>query len=199
MRTNDEHEREVKFYISDLHTITARLSAVGAVLIKERVHELNYRFDTDEQKLRSLHQVLRLRQDEQSHLTFKGQSDLSQGIVDRMELETIVSDLTTTKKILEALGFQVFLVYEKSRTTYAYKDCEIVLDELPFGFFMEIEGESTEAIQRVANDLGFNWEKRILLSYLEMFSKLKTNKKLDIDNITFDSFINTKFTELDFI
>jgi adenylate cyclase class 2 len=198
MHTNDDHEREVKFFIADLKEMFSRLSVAGAVKQKERVREYNLRFDTPHQSLRSQHQVLRLRQDDQTHLTFKGQTDLSQGIADRRELEITVSDFNSARKILEGLGFVVFLIYEKFRTTYQLNACEIVLDELPFGYFMEIEGETAQVIQTVAQKLNLDWEKRITLSYLELFNNLKTNKNLHMENIVFESFQNRKFIESDF-
>jgi len=199
MHTVDDHEREVKFFIADLKEISSRLLTIGAVVTKERVHEYNLRFDTPDQKLRSKHQVLRLRQDDQTRLTFKDRADVSQGVADRQELEITVADFKSTQKILEALGFTVFMIYEKFRTTYGYKGCEIVVDELPFGFFVEIEGATEDAIKTVASDLKFNWEKRILLSYLDLFNILKINKDMRIVSLTFDNFAGTKFTEADFV
>ena len=46
--------------------------------------------------------------------------------------------------ILEALGFTPALVYEKRRQTWRLGKTEIVIDVLPFGLFMEIEGRATE-------------------------------------------------------
>ncbi|RJQ44602.1 MAG: CYTH domain-containing protein [Anaerolineaceae bacterium] len=198
MHTNDNHEKEVKFFLTDFNEISTRLFAAGAILQKERVHEYNYRFDTSNQKLRNHHQVLRLRQDKQAHLTFKGSSDFSAGITDRQELEITVSDFESTKKILEALGFMVFMIYEKYRTTYRFRECEIVLDELPFGSFMEIEGFSADSIRSAAEELGLNWEKRITLSYLELFHTLKVKKNLQMNHILFESFEHTSFVESDF-
>ena len=46
--------------------------------------------------------------------------------------------------ILEALGFTASLVYEKRRQTWRLGQTEIVIDVLPFGLFMEIEGRANE-------------------------------------------------------
>ena len=46
--------------------------------------------------------------------------------------------------ILDALGFTRLLVYEKRRHTWPLGPTEVVIDELPFGLFMEIEGEEDE-------------------------------------------------------
>ena len=45
--------------------------------------------------------------------------------------------------ILDAMGFMPALVYEKRRETWALGKTEIVIDELPFGLFMEIEGDES--------------------------------------------------------
>lgn len=198
MQTNDTHEREVKFYISDPQGITNRLQSIGTIQIKNRVHEYNLRFDTAKQDLRQNHQVLRLRKDSANHLTYKGASDNSEGIADREELEITVSDFGMTRSILEALGYTPFMIYEKYRTTYIYKECEIVLDELPFGFFIEIEGVSVETIKEVAADVGVKWENRITASYLELFENLRRNKNIQAQNILFSEFSGLDFTEADF-
>jgi adenylate cyclase class 2 len=41
------------------------------------------------------------------------------------------------------LGLQPRLIYEKHRDTWKLRSVEVVLDELPFGMFMEIEGSIT--------------------------------------------------------
>ncbi|MGV8026324.1 MAG: class IV adenylate cyclase [Anaerolineaceae bacterium] len=198
MHTTDNHEREVKFFILDQEEMRGRLSTLGATLLKNRVYEINLRFDTASQTLREKHQVLRLRKDDQNHLTFKDQADLSNGIADRRELEITIDNFDVARSILEALGYHVFMIYEKYRTTYQFKKCEIVLDELPFGFFIEIEGLTIDAIHSTANELGLDWEKRITLSYLDLFNNLKVNKKLQIENIVFESFEKKDFIESDF-
>jgi adenylate cyclase class 2 len=47
------------------------------------------------------------------------------------------------ESIIENLGFQKALIYEKRRQTWQFRAVEIVLDELPFGQYMEIEGSIT--------------------------------------------------------
>ena len=83
MHTNDHHEREVKFFLSDLQYCKQLLEHAGALLVKERVYELNYRFDNSTNSLQNKHQLLRLRKDDQVRLTFKDRTDLSAGIADR--------------------------------------------------------------------------------------------------------------------
>lgn len=198
MQTADSREREVKFYIDDPQWISTQLKSIGAEIKKERVHEYNLRFDTTDQNLKFHHQVLRLRKDSAIHLTYKGASDSTAEVADREELEVTVSDFDTTRSILERLGFQAFMVYEKYRTTFTYKECEIVLDQLPFGHFIEIEGTSSAEIKETAGDLGLDWKKRITASYLELFLNLKRNRNLNISSIEFAKFKGMEFTESDF-
>ena len=198
MHTEDAHEREVKFFIDDPQRISAQLKHVGALIEKKRVHEYNLRFDTPDQNLKQNHRVLRLRKDSAIHLTYKGASDSTAEVADREELEVTVSDFDTTRSILERLGFQPLMIYEKYRTTFTYKECEIVLDQLPFGYFIEIEGSSVAEIKETAADLGLEWEKRITASYLELFQNLKRNTKLHAQNILFAEFTGMNFTEDNF-
>ncbi|NMC45305.1 MAG: class IV adenylate cyclase [Chloroflexi bacterium] len=198
MQTVDNREKEVKFFISDPLRIRDHVLAHGARLQKERLFEMNLRFDTSQQTLRASHQVLRLRQDDHVRLTYKDQSEFSEGIADRRELEVTVSDFETTRSVLEALGFEVFMIYEKYRTTFTLDPCEIVIDEMPFGNFIEIEGPSADIIHDMALRLGLDWEKRITVSYLDLFYGLKDQKKLSAPYICFEYFKRLGFKEEDF-
>lgn len=98
--------------------------------------------------------VLRLRRKgERAVFTFK-ERDLSGSPIKRQrEEETDVSDARALSAILEALGYRPVLVYEKRRETWRLRGAEVVIDELPFGLFVEIEGEEA-AILEAENLLG---------------------------------------------
>ena len=79
--------------------------------------------------------------------TFK-ERELSGSAVKRQrEEETEVSDAAALASILEALGYRPALVYEKRRETWRIAETEVVLDELPFGLFVEIEGEEARILE----------------------------------------------------
>jgi hypothetical protein len=65
------------------------------------------------------------------------------------------------------------------------KTVEVVLDELPFGDFAEIEGPDTAAIQAAALALGLIWEARCAESYLGLFALVRASQGLDAQNLTF--------------
>jgi adenylate cyclase class 2 len=85
--------------------------------------------------------VLRVRKtQDKTILTFKKSVQNEFSIKQKIEHETEIADAGEIVKIIENLGFTPRLVYEKRRKTWHFRAVEIVLDELPFGEFMEIEG-----------------------------------------------------------
>ena len=98
--------------------------------------------------------VLRLRRiGEKTILTFKRRVQSEFAVKHNIEYETEVADFDEIAKIFENLGFRRALVYEKRRRTWNFKQAEIVVDVLPFGDFMEIEG-SVMAIAEAEMFLG---------------------------------------------
>lgn len=167
-------EMEVKFLIADLPALLEKMERLGAETLRPRILEVNLRFDTPDMRLRSRAEVLRLRQDDQTILTFKGQGEIVDGVISRQELEVSASDFQTTRAILEGLGFQVFMTYEKFRQNYRLNGLVASVDELPYGNFIELEGSSPEHVCGTAALLGLDWEQRINVSYtalLEIFNQ----------------------------
>jgi len=89
--------------------------------------------------------VLRLRRvGERAILTYKERFPTNSEVKHQREDETEVSDAQALDSILTGLGFTPTLIYEKRRMRWELGAAEIVIDELPFGLFMEIE--ASEAI-----------------------------------------------------
>jgi adenylate cyclase class 2 len=193
-------EIEAKFYVRDLEKIRRRLQELEALLIQERVLEMNIRFDLPDGGLGSEGRVLRLRQDTDAKLTYKGGSTNEQGVLSRNEIEFVVEDFEKAKAFLEALGYQSIFYYEKYRTTYEIRQtseapkngetsevsAHIMLDELPYGNFVEIEGETPESIQAVADLLNLQWDKATPTSYHMLFVRLcEKHPELDPKPLSF--------------
>ena len=187
-------EIEVKFYVRDLKVLETRLVSAGGELVEPRLTEVNLRFDLPGDDLLHSGRLLRLRQDKIARLTYKGPGGEQAGARLREELEFEVSDFKIAQSFLEALGYQVVVVYEKYRTTYTLGSCEIVLDELPYGYFIEIEGPDGEEIRSIAERLEMDWEKRILDSYLVLFERLKGALSLDFRDLSFANFKGISLT-----
>ncbi len=188
-------ETEAKFYIRDLRKIELRLQELKAQLIQPRTHETNLRFDNANSDLRRSYRVLRLRQDEKARFTFKGPSvEKEGGVLSRQEIEFVVEDFESAKQFLEALGYEAVVFYEKFRATYELNDTHIMLDELPYGEFIEIEGESVEAIHNIANLLGLNWDAMIKAGYHALFERVTGKYNLESSQLSFAALKNIKIT-----
>ena len=183
----DKDETEVKLYVGDLAALAARLEAAGAVLEHPRTYEHNIRYDTPGGDLSRRYVVLRLRRDTRVRLTYKGPASISEGIMSRFEAEVTVDNFETMDGILRALGYVPFMIYEKYRTTYRLGEVEVVLDEMPFGNFCEIEGPRA-AIEAALDALGLAEYPRIGTSYLGVFARLKEKLELPFRDLTFANF-----------
>jgi adenylate cyclase class 2 len=179
-------EIEVKFHIRSVRELERQILSHDGRLESVRVLETNLRFDDPQGSLAAAHQVLRLRQDLKATLTFKGPGEMRDGILRRLELETRVDDLDDTRSILEALGYVVVFIYEKYRTVYGLTGTHVMLDELPCGGFVEIEGEHS-AIHAVSDLLHLRWASAVEDSYAGIFMRLCAAQRLDFRDMTFSS------------
>jgi adenylate cyclase, class 2 len=194
----DGHETEAKFYVKKLRKIELRLQHMEAQLIQPRTHEANLRFDNINNDLRKTYRVLRLRQDEKAHLTFKGPSvEKEGGILSRREIEFVVEDYESAKHFLEALGFEAVVFYEKFRTTYELNNIHIMLDELPYGEFVEIEGQNVDTIHKTASLLGLNWDVMVKAGYHALFERAAEKYKLDPSQLSFAALKKIKISPAD--
>lgn len=186
-------ETEIKLHVKDLDMLAQRLKILGATLISPRTHEMNLRFDTPAETLSTQARVLRLRQDAQSKLTFKGPTESKDGVASREEIEFTVGDFDAAQRFLEALGYNRVATYEKYRTTYEFDGFHIMLDEMPYGNFIEIEGEDPAAIRALAVTLGLDVSVAVKMSYLEIFDLLRKAENLAANDLIFDDFDNKVF------
>jgi adenylate cyclase class 2 len=181
-------ETEVKIYVQSLNAAARRLQSVGAELVLPRTYERNVRYENAEQTLTKSGIVVRLRQDTRVWLTYKSPGTTTgNNIRSRFEAEVEVGDFDTMQTILGQLGYYPFMVYEKYRTTYMLDDTEVVLDEMPYGNFIEIEG-NPEAIERAAARLEISDAPRFAQSYTALFDVVRQNMRLDIRDLTFSNF-----------
>jgi adenylate cyclase class 2 len=191
-------ETEVKFYLSDPPSIRRRLMYLGAES-RGRFFESNVRFEDPHQTFRKKKSLLRLRRDHQVKLTYKStppEEDNQFKIMKELEVE--VSDFDTMHLILEALGFHHEQVYEKWRDTLVLDQTQFCLDSMPYGDFLEIEGQKQD-IKKFASLLGLQWNQRILLNYLHIFEILQNKLNLDFSDLTFDNFKNVELDLIDYL
>jgi adenylate cyclase class 2 len=185
MTDHSQSEIEVKFAIGHHGPLRQRLLQLGGRLLHDRHLERNWRFDTADRILTNQHQVLRVRQAERGTLTFK---DAGEDPLIRTEIEVEVDDPIAARTLLEALGYRPFQVYEKYREVFVLDDAEVMLDQLPFGSFVEIEASDPSSLQSTSRRLGLAWRHRVLASYLELFDRLQAGLPTPASRATFDAF-----------
>jgi adenylate cyclase, class 2 len=142
-----------------------RLTGEGRAALIERLRESGATPEGEEFEENTLYaggqldvsrQVLRLRRvGGRAVLTYKERGAATSSVKRYREDETGVEDAAALAEILAALGYTPSLVYEKRRATWQLSGAEIVADELPFGLFVEIEGEES-VIAEVEGLLGLS-------------------------------------------
>ncbi len=180
-------EIEAKFLVTRLRDLQERLVDLHSALVEPRIHELNLRFDDNQGTLTETGQVLRLRRDARIHLTYKDAGQAQAGVIERREVEVEIGDFQAAHDLLVSLGFRVIFIYEKYRTTYSFDRVHVMLDELPYGDFAEIEGEAA-AIQEAARRLELNCSRAVLGSYHSLFESMRRERALPFRDLTFENF-----------
>jgi len=143
-----ETEKKYRLTEQQREQILENLKKSGAVYEGEDFEEnILYRGGILDEK----NAVLRVRKiGDKTILTYKQRIENQFDIKQRTEYETAVENLEELENIIESLGFQKMLVYEKRRQTWQFRKTEVVIDELAFGLFMEIEGTITDIAEAEA-------------------------------------------------
>lgn len=184
-------ETEVKFFLRDISSTRNSIIALGAERLG-RVFETNILFEDKDKNLMRKKSLLRLRRDTKTTLTFKSRPPVKDNHYKIFrELEVEVSDFSTMKLILGSLGFHNEMIYEKWRETFVLNSTRFCIDTVPFGDFLEIEGNKKD-IKELAFRINLEWEKRIILNYHELFNIIKKELNLSFSDVTFSNFKNIK-------
>lgn len=167
-----ETEKKYRLTKKQREEIVSRLPEIGAT--RDRVDfEVNTLYAGD--SLDPDRAVLRLRRvGDRGILTYKERLPSDSPIKHQLEDETTVGDPDAMDAILESLGFNPTLLYEKRRECWLLGQTEIVIDELPFGLFMEIEGEEAE-IRDIESKLAIKRLKTEVSTYPQLTRKHGTN------------------------
>ena len=155
----------MKFRLPSLTAVTRWLAALKAGRLHTMLQDDCY-FDTPRYRLLRRGCGLRLRTvrllragvgklDGRAELTYKGPARRGAKAKVRPEHQSRVDDPAGIEVVLAACGLRPMLRLQKRRATYRLGGCVVALDELPvLGCFVEIEGPSEAAIQRVRGRLG---------------------------------------------
>jgi hypothetical protein len=99
-----------------------------------------------------------------------------------------VDDLEKTAHLLHSLGFDTIVRYDKFREVFQWKSVLVMLDQLPFGDFLELEGPDLAELRETAGRLGLKWQDALQSSYMGIFLLLKKTYRLPFLEATFQTF-----------
>lgn len=149
-------ETELKYLGANLDDVRHRLQALAADFQTKRF-ESNIVFDDADRSLKARGILIRLRDDGRKLLTVKRPpaGPVPEGVKAWDEDETALDNPEAVEVLLATLGVEEAFRYEKVREEWDFMGCHICLDLLPFGEFVEIEGQP-EAIGPAAEALGLD-------------------------------------------
>lgn len=169
-------EVERKYLHVNFAELRSHLQKQAAVCLG-RHFERNVVYETDPPSFCQQKKLLRLRscfwaeRTPQYVLTFKApaaQAEALQGFKVRREDEVFVSSAESMGAILEGQGFVPWACYEKVRETWQVSAVSVVLDVLPFGRFVELEGDAV-AIDAFALTLDLAEAEQSTQSYAALY------------------------------
>lgn len=183
-------EKEIKIQLTEAEKVIETLRNCGAIFLGA-AFEKTIRFDTSNHLLEQNGLFLRVRNGFSNKITLKEKIGEDSVTRNRLETEIEVDDVDKVAYIFQKIGFNYTRVMEKYRMKWCLKEAEIVIDELPFGVFMEIEGNSDD-IMSLLFFLNLSSEKVILETYWELNEKIDPN----LLDIRFPSQYTYKLMEL---
>lgn len=158
-------EYEVKFFPINLEEMRQKLQDVGASLKTSERLMRRCAFAADANPGMTCTYV-RIR-DEGDKVTMSAKQHATDGKMDsQKEYETTVKDFGTTHQILLSAGLTQTGYQENKRETWQMSDGTLIeLETWPqLPNYMEIEGKSSEAVQKTAELLGLDWNEHIVQS-----------------------------------
>ena len=185
-------EIEIKLKVEEPALVREKLRALGAQPAG-RAMETNSFFDTADRALLAADCGLRIRRsrpleggDEILIITYKGPR-ADGPVKQREEIEIIVDALEPARLLLERLGYQEQLCFEKRRESWKLGNCEIELDELPrLGSFVEIEGPSEAEVTELQQRLSLSSLTPIMPTYADLVARHLNDTKEPLKRLTFE-------------
>ncbi len=180
-------EIEVKFVDVDIEDVRKRLKDAGAHL--EHAMRDMRRALIEEEHHAADNMFIRVRDEgDKTTLTLKKKTkSLEESTIDSTyEIETTVGDFDTTVELFKVAGWHYTTYQESRRETWQFGDVEVVIDEWPWiNPYIEIEGETEEAVRSAAATLGYDWE-------TAMFGSVDVIYNRDYPNMTVRGVIDVK-------
>lgn len=187
-------EKELKFKINNPELLISNFLKNGAVLLNKS-KEKTIRFDTSQLDLEKKSIFLRVREGSKKVITLKEKIGENEAVKIRKETEFEIEDIESMRYILERIGFNYVRIFEKFRINMEYKSTTVSIDELPFGIYLEIEGDEDD-INLITKELGYKDKDKIVGTYWDLFEKYKQENNLEGKDILFPEDFKSKLLTL---
>jgi adenylate cyclase class IV len=181
MSTTDNLEKEIKFIVTRdaAETVLAAVAAWPGAAVSAPIYELTSMYDTADGRMAAEDARLRVRQigvGEAATMEFSYKRRLPAiGFVKQEEeIETAftgISDVAKFAAILGRMGYAPTTSYERRRATVLVADVKLTVDEFPFGYLLEIEGEE-DAVMAATGRLGLDPSASTLESCDDIYERL---------------------------
>lgn len=187
-------EFEVKFINIDAKKIEAKIIALGAKKIFDRIFKIKV-FDYPDLRLDDNHSWIRLRDEgDKVTLTFKKRLSTEKKFTGKndkgmIEHEVVVSDFDTTANIFLAAGFMQKFYEEKRRVRYMLDDIEFDIDFCPgLKPYLEIETTSWEKVDEAITMLELDPINKKIFSSSQIYA-LEGIRMLDYKELSFKGLV----------
>lgn len=171
-------ETELKFKIQNTESLIRALKTLSFKMDSNKIYEKITMFDNPKQIMKNTDGRIRLRvSNKKTELSYK-KPIARNGIKQEIEHEVTVSDQNEILKILEMMEFYPVSSYERYRTTLIKNNIIATIDEYPFSYFLEIEGNKNKIVE-VANSLKLDLNQNITDSCDTLFLKWRDKMGLD--------------------
>lgn len=193
MNAKDYTEFEAKFYPVNKEEFREKLKSVGAKLVIPERKMVRIVADHRVNPILAKNGYIRVRNEGNViRLSLKMTANEKGKMSDQKEIDVEVSDFDKTKRILEATGIKFNRRQETLREEWRYKNAQITIDSWPgLDTFSEVEAGNEEEVREIAQELGFDWNKKIITPAAEVYAmvyRMDIDKILEkISNITFEN------------
>ncbi len=196
-QNNKDIELEIKFLVSSnkISSIKDKILNIPNISYEGKFYEKVTMYDNDSKSMDAEDARLRVKQistkkdnpESKVEFSYKRRIKAVGGIKKEEEVETAFdTDINSFIKIINKMGYQSTTSYERYRETYLTRDIKVTLDQFPFGYVLEVEGNE-DSIKNICNMLNLDFKKSYPLSCDDVYVDLCKKKNIKVkDHILFD-------------
>lgn len=173
---NSNIKTSIKLRIDNPDKIINMLRRNGAVYFGGGLEKIK-RFDTQDQLYEKNGKYFRIKEGLHNSFELKEKIDVDVKIRTRLDTEFEIEDVEKMEYLLNVLGLKYVRILEKYTQHWKYKNVNIVLDEVNFGFFIDIEGNDSD-IEEFCDIMNLEKNNKILVTYWELFERISNERDI---------------------